>query len=87
MAGQRKSADRCSGMGELFPAFQAMETVGYCGYRRNRGDAQVSVYGENNEENTLLVCVAFLLFPFQILSTAGYIATIANYLYPFLRCW
>lgn len=38
---------------------------------------------KNNEENTLLVCVAFLLFPFQILSTAGYIATIANYLYPF----
>lgn len=38
---------------------------------------------KNSEENTLLVCVAFLLFPFQILSTAGYIATIANYLYPF----
>lgn len=35
-----------SGMGELFPAFQAMETVGHCSYRRNRGDAQVSVYGE-----------------------------------------
>lgn len=39
--------------------------------------------GKNNVENTALVCAAFLLFPFQILSTAGYIATIANYLYPF----
>lgn len=38
---------------------------------------------KNSAENTLLVCAAFLLFPFQILSTAGYIATIANYLYPF----
>lgn len=38
---------------------------------------------KSSAENTLLVCGAFLLFPFQILSTAGYIATIANYLYPF----
>lgn len=38
---------------------------------------------KNSAQNTLLACVAFLLFPFQILSTAGYIATIANYLYPF----
>lgn len=38
---------------------------------------------ENRVGNTLLACAAFLLFPFEILSTAGYIATIANYLYPF----
>lgn len=38
---------------------------------------------KSSAENTLLACGAFLLFPFQILSTAGYIATIANYLYPF----
>ena len=40
------------------------------------------IYTKNTWKHSLIVCALILLFPFNYMESAGYIATSANYLYP-----
>lgn len=44
----------------------------------------VYLFSKNTVHNTLITCSLILLFPFNYLSSAGYIATTTNYVYPVL---
>lgn len=44
----------------------------------------VFLFGENTVEDTLIIGLLMMLYPFSYLSSAGYIATSTNYIYPIL---